>query len=134
MIVLDENILESQRSQLRRWRIHFSQIGHEIARKGIHDDDIITLLRRLRRPTIVSWDRDFFDRTWCSDHFCLVYLDVRQLEVAQYVRRLLRHPAHRRTAQCVRKAEEDVTVQSRVFGRPTCHGAQIDHLLACQLR
>ena len=103
MIVLDENILESQRSQLRRWRIHFSQIGHEIARKGIHDDDIITLLRRLRRPTFVSWDRDFFDRTWCSDHFCLVYLDVRQFELAQYVRRLLRHSEFKSWSQRKRR-------------------------------
>jgi hypothetical protein len=32
----------------------------------------------------------------CNDRFCLVYIDVRPLDVADYVRRLLRH-AHFRT-------------------------------------
>jgi hypothetical protein len=74
--VLDENVFESQRTRLRRWRIHLSQIGRNIARKGMHDDEIVTLLRTLRRPTFVSRDRDFFDKPLCSDSFCLVYLDV----------------------------------------------------------
>jgi hypothetical protein len=92
VIVLDENILESQRSRLRGWRVHLSQIGREVAREGTQDEEIITLLRTLRHLTFVSWDRDFFDRSLCSDRFCLVFMDVPQLEVAEYVRRLLRHP------------------------------------------
>lgn len=91
MIVLDENVFECQRARLRRWRTHLVQIGRDIARQGMQDDEIIPLLRRLRRPTFVSRDRDFFDKSLCSDSFCLVYLDVRPLEVAEYVRRLLRH-------------------------------------------
>ncbi len=92
MIVLDENIFESQRLQLRARRVHLCQIGRDVGRKGMQDDEIITLLRSLRRPSLVSRDRDFFNRTLCSDNFCLLYLDVRPLEVADYVRRLLRHP------------------------------------------
>jgi hypothetical protein len=99
VIVLDENILESQRTRLRGWRIHLSQIGRDLGRKGMQDEDIIPLLRTLRRPTFVSWDRDFFERSLCSDRFCLVYLDVGQLEVAAYLRRLLRHPQFKTWAQ-----------------------------------
>jgi hypothetical protein len=50
VIVLDENILESQRKPLRSWRFHLCQIGVDIGRKGMYDDEIITLLRRQRRP------------------------------------------------------------------------------------
>ena len=99
MIVLDENVFESQRTRLRRWRIRPIQIGRDVARKGIHDDEIITLLQSLRRPTFVSRDRDFFQRTFCSDRFCLVYLAIGPLEVAEYVRRLLRHPQFKTWSQ-----------------------------------
>jgi hypothetical protein len=99
VIVLDENILESQRTRLRGWRMHLSQIGRDLGRKGMQDDEIIPLLRSLRRPTFVSWDRDFFDRSLSSDRFCLVYLDVGQLEIAAYVRRLLRQPQFKTWAQ-----------------------------------
>ena len=92
MIVLDENIFESQRVQLRRWRIHLCQIGRDVGRKGMQDDKIIPLLRQLRRPSLASRDAHFFNKSLCSDRFCLLYFEVRPLEVAKYVRRLLRHP------------------------------------------
>jgi hypothetical protein len=92
VIVLDENVFESQRALLRRWRIHLSQIGRDVGRKGMQDDQIIPLLRKLHRPSLVTRDRDFFNRSLCSDGYCLLYLDVQPLEVAVYVRRLLRQP------------------------------------------
>ena len=51
MNVLDENILASQRRLLSQWRIPFRQIGIEIARKGIKDENIIPFLFTLRQPT-----------------------------------------------------------------------------------
>jgi hypothetical protein len=99
VIVLDENVFESQRIQLSRWRIHLCQIGRDIARKGILDDAIIPLLRQLRRPTFVSRDRDFFDKQLCNDRFCLAFLDVRPIEVADYVRRFLRHSEFKKWSQ-----------------------------------
>jgi hypothetical protein len=92
VLVLDENVFESQRYELLRRRLHLCQIGRDIGRKGMKDDEIIPLLRTLRRPTFISRDRDFFDKTLCSDRMCLVYANVRPLEVAAYARRLLRHP------------------------------------------
>ena len=113
MIILDENILKNQRTRLQWWRIHFSQIGQDLGRKGMQDDEIITLLRTLRRPTFVSRDEDFFDRSLCSDRFCLVYLDVGQQEVAAYVRRLLRHAQFKtwsqRKGQVLRVAKSGIS-------------------------
>ena len=52
MNILDENILLSQRVQLRAWQVHFRQIGMEIGRSGMKDhNDIIPLLHTLHRPT-----------------------------------------------------------------------------------
>ena len=99
MIVLDENVFESQRLQLRARRVHLCQIGIEIGRKGMQDDEIITLLRTLRRPSFFSRDRDFFKKTLCSDNYCSAFLDVAPLDVAQYVRRVLRHPEFKTWSQ-----------------------------------
>jgi hypothetical protein len=44
MIVLDENILESQRRLLRSWRVRAYQIGYDLSRKGITDEEIIPFL------------------------------------------------------------------------------------------
>ena len=99
MLVLDENVFESQYAELRRRRIHLCQIGRDIGRKGMKDDEIIPLLRALRHTTFVSRDLDFFDKTLCHDRMCLVYLDVRPLEVAKYTRRLLRHPQFKTWSQ-----------------------------------
>ena len=44
MIVIDENFPESQRQLLRGWRIPIRQIGYEVGRKGMKDDEIIALL------------------------------------------------------------------------------------------
>jgi hypothetical protein len=99
VIVLDENVFESQSAELRRRRVHLCQIGCDIGRKGMKDDEIIPLLRSLRRPTFVSRDRDFFRKSLCSDKFCWVYLDIWPLEVAKYARRLLRHPQFKTWSQ-----------------------------------
>jgi len=99
VIVLDENVFESQRLQLRSWRVHLCQIGHDLGRKGMQDDEIVTLLRTLRRPSFFSRDRDFFKKTLCNGHYCLAYLDVGPLDVAKFVRRMLRHPGFKTWSQ-----------------------------------
>jgi len=92
VIVLDENINESQRLQLRAWRIAVRQIGVDLRPQGIQDEEIIPLLHQLRRPTFLSCDGHFFKRRHCHHRYCLVYLDVEKKQVAEYARRLLKHP------------------------------------------
>lgn len=91
MNVLDENVPESQRALLRSWRIAVRQIGQDLGRKGMQDDEIIALLHELDRPTFFTLDGDFYDRRLCHEGYCLVYLDVEEEMAADYIRRLLRH-------------------------------------------
>ena len=65
MNVLDENILESQRQSLRGWRIAVRQIGHELGRKGMQDEEIIPFLLTLRQPTFFTRDLGFYSRQLC---------------------------------------------------------------------
>jgi len=93
MNILDENVPESQRSLLRGRRVPIRQIGEDLGRKGMKDDEMIPLLHQLDRPTFFTLDGDFYDRTLCHERYCLVHLDVEEEMVAEYVRRVLRHRA-----------------------------------------
>ena len=134
MNILDENIIASQREQLRAWHISFRQIGHDLGRQGMDDlDEIIPLLHRLRHPTFFTRDPDFYDRPLCHSAYCLVVLSVRKEEAAHYIRSYLRHPefnTHAKRMGCVarvspaeivywkKEQEQEETVQwSRRRGR-----------------
>jgi hypothetical protein len=92
MNVLDENIPEDQRQLLRSWRIRAYQIGREIGRQGLKDEQqIIPLLLKLRRPTFFTRDLGFFGPEFCHAKYCLVCLAIEADEAASFVRRVLRH-------------------------------------------
>lgn len=93
MNILDENVIDSQRSQLRSWHIAVRQIGYEIGWKGMKDREIIPLLHQVNEATFFTRDSDFYHAKLCHASYALVFLDVRKQEVALFVRRLLRHPA-----------------------------------------
>ena len=99
MNLLDENVRDDQRTLLRQWRIPFRQIGKEVSRAGVQDEDILPLLHRLKHPTFFTQDEDFFKRELCHRAYCLAWLDVRYIEVALSSRRFLRHPQFRAQAQ-----------------------------------
>lgn len=92
MNILDENILATQRQLLRSWRIRVRQIGYDIGRKGMSDDEIISFLHRQRHPTFFTRDLGFYERDLCHSGYCLVSLAVEKNEAAVFVRRVLRHP------------------------------------------
>jgi hypothetical protein len=83
MNILDENVIEDQRELLRARRIRVRHVGHDIARKGIKDEEIIPLLHRLRRPTFFTHDAAFFDGRRCHPGYCLMYLHVDKDEAAE---------------------------------------------------
>ena len=91
MIIIDENFPESQRQLLLSWRINIRQIGIEIGRKGIQDDEIILLLLKYKNPTLFSLDFDFYNRKLCYSKYCLAFLDLGQYESALFIRRFLRN-------------------------------------------
>ena len=92
MNILDENIPKPQRELLTSWRIAVRQIGVNIGRKGMLDEEIVPLLQHLRHPTFFTRDADFYKRHLCHAGYGLVYLSVEKSEAALFVRRLLRHP------------------------------------------
>lgn len=91
MNILDENIPEHQRQKLKSWHIRVYQIGDDVGRKGIKDDEIITLLLKKRRPTCFSRDDDFYKPQLCHARYCLVHLSVSRYDAAIFIRRFLHH-------------------------------------------
>jgi hypothetical protein len=53
----------------------------------------------LRQPTLFTRDHDFYKPSLLHPGYCLVLLDVAFDEVADYVRRFLRHRSFRTQAQ-----------------------------------
>ena len=92
MNILDENILKSQRQFLHSWGIRIRQIGVDVGRCGMQDEEIIVLLHQRRRSTFFTRDDDFYHRKLCHPHYCLAYLAVDKAEASIFVRRFLRHP------------------------------------------
>lgn len=90
--LLDENFPADQVPLLNEWRIPFRQMGRDVACLGIGDDDILPLLHRFRRVTFFTLDKDFFQSRLCHRAYCLVWLEVRADDAADYIRRFLRHP------------------------------------------
>lgn len=107
MNILDENIDVYQCQQLRFWKVHFRQIGVDIGRAGMKDDDdILPLLHGLRRPTLLTLDRDFYKPQWRHSGYCLVWLNVYDDEAAFYIRQFLRHRDFRTQAKRMGKVIE----------------------------
>jgi len=92
MNLLDENVREDQRGLLLRWGIPVHQVGVDVGRKGMKDEEIIPFLHTLRDATFFTRDTGFYDRRLCHPRYCLVCLVVGKEEVAFFLRRVLRHP------------------------------------------
>jgi len=98
--ILDEDISVVECERLRTRKIHFRQIGVEIGRAGMKDrNDMLPLLPTLRRPTFFTRDHGFYHPSLLHPAYCLVYLGVAFDEIAEFIRRFLRHTAFRTQAQ-----------------------------------
>jgi hypothetical protein len=94
MIILDENIAESQRQALEKARLHVQLIGRDIGEKGIQDrEQIIPLLHTLRQPVLFTRDEGFYDRRLTHKRYCLVCVCVDAAKTASFIRRFLRQRA-----------------------------------------
>jgi hypothetical protein len=60
--ILDENILDGQRLLLEASRVATRQIGVDVGRKGMKDDEIAVFLRQQRHVTFFTRDADFYFR------------------------------------------------------------------------
>jgi hypothetical protein len=91
--LLDENFPKDQLPLLKQWRIPFRGIGHDVARLGVKDSDIVPLLHRHRGVTFFTLDWDFFNDALCHPAYGLVCLNVRADDAAHFMRRFLKHPS-----------------------------------------
>jgi len=115
MIVLDENIPEDQRLLLRSWRIRAYQIGRDVGRAGIKDEQIIPLLLKLRRSTFFTRDLGFLDAKLSHPRYGIVCLAVEPNEAASLVRRFLQHPSFDTQAKRLGRVMRVSQVGIRVF-------------------
>ncbi len=99
MNVLDENITRDQADLLWQWGIRFRSISRDLGWQGIHDDNIVPLLLRLKHPTLLTRDEDFFDRRLIHERYALAWFHVGAAETAFFIRRFLSHPLFRTNAQ-----------------------------------
>jgi len=92
MFVIDENVSELEVLRLRKAGIRVRLIGEEVARIGDADENLLTVLLRLKKPVLFSQDKDFFQYKWLHKSYALIWLDVHPNLVADYVQNFLRHP------------------------------------------
>jgi hypothetical protein len=113
LILLDENIPDSQRLALLGWRP--LQIGLDYAEKGIKDHQIVVKLREERNLTFFTEDGDFFrfrgqakGRGFARDkdrggyghpNYAIAVVETPLDQFAWTVKRFLRHPAFRAFAR-----------------------------------
>ncbi len=95
MIVVDENVTAPQRDLLTTWKIRFRQIGRDVGRVGMTDQDIVPLLRKIRPATLFTKDLGLYRRELRDPRFAIVCLAVNEDETASFVRRFLAHPRFR---------------------------------------
>ena len=62
--VLDENVTRDQADLLQQWGIRFRSISRDLGCQGMHDDNIVPFLLRLKQPTLLTRDGDSSSAGW----------------------------------------------------------------------
>jgi len=131
VIILDHNIAEDQAEQLRRWHLHFRQIGYEIGRPEWDDQqEILRYLHGAKRSTFLTRDLGFFHPKFCHSNYCLVVVASSVLETASLIRRFLRHPDFRTYASRAGKVVKLSSIKIYWWER----GRNYQQSLACKRR
>lgn len=95
-ILIDENMDRKVLALLQSW-ITAGQIGHEVGRSGMQDEELIPrLLLEVKRATFITHDERIYRRERPHARYCLVIVPkLPAIEIAALVRRLLRLPGFR---------------------------------------
>ena len=86
MNVLDENIPRDQADLLRQWGVRFRSISRDLGYQGIADENIVPLLLRLKKPTLLTRDEDFWERHLVPARYAAVWFDVEVEETAFWIK------------------------------------------------
>ncbi len=68
MFVIDENVSELEVLRLRKAGIRVRLIGDEVARTGDADENLLPILLKLKKPVLLTQDKDFFQFKWLHTH------------------------------------------------------------------
>jgi hypothetical protein len=92
-VLLDENMDRHVVAFLQSW-ITVGQIGHEVGRTGMQDEEIIPrLLLEVKRATLLTHDERIYRLQRPHARYCLVIVpELSAKQVAALVRRLLKLP------------------------------------------
>jgi len=95
-ILLDENMDRRVMTLLQSW-ITVGQIGHEVGRPGMQDEEIIPRrLLQAKRVTLLTQDERIYYRERLHAKYCLVVLpELSPREIATLVRYLFKQPSFR---------------------------------------
>jgi hypothetical protein len=115
--VLDENVPRDQAELLRSWAIPFRSISRDLGYQGIQDEDVPRLLHRLKRPTFLTRDGDFFRRELAHARYALVWFDIAAEQTAFFIRRFLKHSAFKHGSQRLGKVVRVSPVQIEFWKR-----------------
>ena len=92
-LVVDEHLDYWKVTQaIARW-MSAAQIGFEIGRKSLPDDNIRAILRTIKRRTFITIDKGFYRCEFCDKRYCIVFFNmslVREDEIPHLLRKLLR--------------------------------------------
>jgi hypothetical protein len=97
--VLDENVPRDQADLLKGWGIPFRSIARDLGYQGIQDSEVLPLLLRLKKPTLLTRDSDFFRRNLAHRAYSLVWFDMPAEQTAFFIRRFLRHANFKQNSQ-----------------------------------
>ncbi len=92
MILVDENLANEQRLFLGGYGFHVRQVGYEWGQKGFSDEQILAVLRTLRRVTFLTLDLDFYKRENCHPAYSIALAAVPRDYFHIFAKRFLRHP------------------------------------------
>jgi hypothetical protein len=89
--ILDELTLKRTYLQLQQWGISVDKIGQGFGQAGWSDEQIRHELHGSGK-TFHTRDRGYYKAKHCHATYCLVIYDVAANEMAEYIRKFLRHP------------------------------------------
>jgi hypothetical protein len=76
---------------LESWTVATREIGFDVGRKGLRDEEVVVLLQRLRQPTFFTRDLGFYNPELRHLRYAIVVAAVGQCELTAFVRRFVHH-------------------------------------------
>jgi len=115
MIILDENFTRVEKFKLKKFKKSIKQIGFEIEKSGIKDNDIIPFLHKIKNPTFFTLDNDFFNTNLRHKGYSIVWLNVEINKIAEFAIKFLKHDSFNTISKRMGKIVQITTQRVRYW-------------------